>query len=202
MPESVFSDGKKLIVTDTGNHRILIWNETPTNHFQAADVVVGQLSMSITSAGYSSKKLNSPYFSIISDGKLLVSDFLNNRVLVWNSLPTSNGVSADVAIGQNSLTTRTASVSLKGLNHPGGIRVDQQGRLFVVDHGSNRILMWNQIPTSTGLAADINIKQIDMGNSELVPTKKFFLPWGLEIMGQQMWLADNGNNRVLRFPIP
>ncbi len=203
MPESIFSDGQKLIVTDTGNNRILIWNSIPTSNFQAADVVVGQPNMYTSSAGSNGAKLNSPYFSIISKGKLLVSDFLNNRILVWNLIPTVNGSMASLAIGQTSLTTRIASTLAAGLTHPGGLRVDSLDRLYVVDHGSNRILIWNQIPSVSGTAADINLGQINFQVlSSALNLKKFLLPWGLEIGGQQMWIADNGNNRVLRIPIP
>ncbi len=203
MPESIFSDGKKLIVTDNGNNRILIWNTIPVSNFQAADVIVGQPNMYTASAGSSGAKLNSPYFSILYKGKLLVSDFLNNRILVWNTVPVANGVTADIVIGQNSLTTRTASTLLTGLNHPGGLRVDGLNRLYVVDHGSNRILIWNQIPTVSGAAADINLGQMNFQVlSSALNLKKFLLPWGLEIGGQQMWIADNGNNRILRIPIP
>ncbi len=203
MPESIFSDGKKLIVTDTGNSRILIWNAIPTAHFQPADVVVGQPNMYTSSAGSSGAKLNSPYFSILNKEKLIVSDFLNNRVLVWSTVPTTNGVTASIAIGQNSLTTRTASTLMTGLNHPGGLRVDGLNRLYVVDHGANRILIWNQIPSVSGAAADINLGQLNFQVlSSALNLKKFLLPWGLEIGGQQMWIADNGNNRILRIPIP
>src|SRR5581483_4518697 len=44
-PVSVTSDGTHLFVTDLGHQRVLIWNSIPTQNNQAADVVVGQQSM-------------------------------------------------------------------------------------------------------------------------------------------------------------
>jgi hypothetical protein len=35
----------KLIVADAWNHRVLIWNEFPTQNGQPADVVIGQPGM-------------------------------------------------------------------------------------------------------------------------------------------------------------
>ena len=114
-----------------------------------------------------------------------MSDFLNNRILVWNLIPSVNGTTASLAIGQTSLTTRVASTLAAGLTHPGGLRVDSLDRLYVVDHGSNRILIWNQIPSVSGTAADINLGQMNfLILSSALNLKKFLLPWGLEIGGQ------------------
>lgn len=41
-PTSVESDGVRLFVTDTGNHRVLVWDSFPTRTFTPADGVFGQ----------------------------------------------------------------------------------------------------------------------------------------------------------------
>src|SRR5579872_5690077 len=41
-PQAVASDGVHLVVADTDNNRVLIWNHIPTSNDQNADVVVGQ----------------------------------------------------------------------------------------------------------------------------------------------------------------
>ena len=50
-PKGVFSNGTKLFVADTGNHRVLIWNTIPTANGQAASLVLGQTSMTANSSG-------------------------------------------------------------------------------------------------------------------------------------------------------
>ena len=40
---------------------------------------------------------------------LFVTDLGYNRVLIWNSIPTSNGAAADVAIGQPDLVSSIAN---------------------------------------------------------------------------------------------
>ncbi|PIR67100.1 MAG: hypothetical protein COU51_00295 [Parcubacteria group bacterium CG10_big_fil_rev_8_21_14_0_10_36_14] len=40
-PMKVVSDGKRLIVSDTYNNRVLIWNRIPTQDHTPADLVIG-----------------------------------------------------------------------------------------------------------------------------------------------------------------
>jgi hypothetical protein len=42
-PRGVFISGNKLIVADTGQNRVFIWNQIPKTPYQKADVVLGQL---------------------------------------------------------------------------------------------------------------------------------------------------------------
>src|SRR5258706_13875812 len=66
----------------------------------AADVVLGQVDFSTTDIAPTQKGLRTPT-SVASDGRIVaVSDTDNNRVLIWNRIPTSNGVLADVVVGQ------------------------------------------------------------------------------------------------------
>ncbi len=41
-PRGVWIDRERLIVCDSGNHRVLIWNEIPKRDGTPADVVLGQ----------------------------------------------------------------------------------------------------------------------------------------------------------------
>lgn len=202
-PESVFSDGQKLIVTDTGNNRILIWNTIPTSNFQPANVVVGQPNMLSQAAGFTGSELNSPYFASIQQGRLTVSDFCNHRILIWNTIPSSNGVSANLALGQPDLVSHVNHVSADGLTYPGDIRIDSVGRVYAVDYGSNRLLIWNKIPSTSGAPADVVVGQnIFLTNQIGATASALNSPWGLEVYDNQIWIADYGNSRVLRMSIP
>ena len=202
-PESVFSDGQKLVVTDTGNNRILIWNTIPTSNFQPANVVVGQPNMASQVAGNTGSELSSPYFASIQQGRLTISDFSNHRILIWNTIPSSNGISADLALGQPDLVSRVGRLSADGLTYPGDIRIDSSGRVFAVDYGSNRLLIWNKIPATSGAPADVVVGQTDFLTSQVgTSATSLNQPWGLEIHDNQIWMADYGNSRVLRFKIP
>ncbi len=205
-PKSVFSDGQKMVVADTGNNRILIWNSIPTANFQAADVVVGQGDMISQYCGFRSFQLNHPSSASIQQGRLTASDSSNHRILIWNTIPSSDGASADLVVGQANMTSRmahSAHVSADGLTNPGGVRIDSQGRMFVLDSGSNRLLIWNQVPTSSGAAADIVIGQSDfISNLSGTTSSTFAQPSGLDLHANELWIGDQGNNRVLRMTIP
>jgi len=120
-PVSVTSDGQRLLVTDLGHNRVLIWSTIPTQTQQPADLVLGQADMTTdidnsstalcASNGMDSNSkptyparcaatLSIPRFAL-SDGKrLFIADGGNDRVLVYNTIPTLNGQRADVILGQ------------------------------------------------------------------------------------------------------
>ena len=41
-PRGVWTDGERVVVADTGNHRVLIWHSMPSADGAPADVVIGQ----------------------------------------------------------------------------------------------------------------------------------------------------------------
>jgi hypothetical protein len=86
---------------------------------EAAVVVVGQADfISKVSAG-GATGLNSPYSNAhVSGGKLYISDYGNNRVMVYNNIPTSDGASADYALGQPDRTTVTSGTSATTMAGP------------------------------------------------------------------------------------
>ena len=164
----VYSDGTRLFVADTYNHRVLIYNTIPTSNGASADVVIGQADMTSGSANRGgSAGANTLYYpsDVYSDGtRLFVADRKNNRVLIYNTIPTSNGASADVVIGQANMTSNTANrggdVGANTLYYPMGV-YSNGTRLFVTDHYNHRVLIYNTIPTSNGASADVVIGQAD-----------------------------------------
>ncbi len=92
-PTHVASDGSRLAVADTGNHRVLIWTTWPTTNGAPPQVVLGQGSFlksqpndsdgNGVSDGASGKVFFSPTGLSFHDGKLYVSDRDNNRVLIF-----------------------------------------------------------------------------------------------------------------------
>ncbi len=171
-PTSVASDGTHLAVADTQNNRVLIWNSIPTAMNQPPDVVVGQTDF--VSAGFpgdtpNANSLRGPQGVWIQDGKLYVADSQNDRVLIYNSIPTSNGAAADVVLGQPNMTTwvqvnvaaQNTNAAANNMLTPVSVTSDGQ-RLYVTDLGYNRVLIWNTIPTSNQKPADVEVGQPNM----------------------------------------
>jgi len=177
LPSAVASDGVHLAVADTYHNRILIWNHLPTYSNAPADVVVGQTnftnwqSLPLTSPP-TAGTLRGPQGVWLQNGKLFVADTQNNRVLIWNSIPVTNGKAADVVVGFANFTTYDAnavanqSTSATASNMLDPVSVTSDGtRLYVADLGYNRVLIWNSIPTSNGASADLEVGQPDMTHS-------------------------------------
>jgi uncharacterized protein (TIGR03437 family) len=172
LPTAVASDGVRLVVADTNHNRVLIWNRLPTSNNQPADVVVGQPNFTSTSLPGNlpnAKSMRGPQGVWIQNGKLYVADTQNNRVMIYNQIPTQNGAAADLVLGQPNLTTfvepdltqQTQNVTASELLNPVSVSSDGS-HLFVTDLGYNRVLIWNSIPGSNGQAADVVIGQPDM----------------------------------------
>ena len=178
---SATTDGNKVYVADQLNNRILIWNSKNPVLGSSADLVLGQ-----------------PDFTSSDGIHLFAVDAFKHRIRIWNSI--------DLVVGQVNMTSRmahSAHVSADGLTNPGGVRIDSQGRMFVLDSGSNRLLIWNQVPTSSGAAADIVIGQSDfISNLSGTTSSTFAQPSGLDLHANELWIGDQGNNRVLRMTIP
>jgi len=118
------------------------------------------------------KSMRGPQGVWIQNGKLYVADTQNNRILIYNHIPTTNGVAADVVLGepdfttatQPDLTQQTTSASASNMLNP--VSVTSDGiHLFVTDLGYNRVLIWNSIPSTNGAPADVEIGQPDFNSS-------------------------------------
>ena len=171
-PTAVATDGTRLVVADTNNNRVLIWNTIPTTTGQNADIVLGQTSFtSIGKPSTTQSTMKAPEGVWIQGNRLFVADTDNNRILIWNSFPTQNGQQADLVLGQPDFTTTDSSsvtvhptTTASNMITPVGVSSDGV-HLFVADLGQNRILIWNSIPTQNNQAADVEIGQPDMSSN-------------------------------------
>ena len=84
-------------------------------------------------------------------------------MLIWNTLPTTNGVPADVVLGQPTFTQSQANrggvvPAANTLSNPFGVWTDGT-RVAVADKGNNRVLLWSTFPTANGQPADLVLGQ-------------------------------------------
>jgi uncharacterized protein (TIGR03437 family) len=183
-PTGIATDGKILVVADTDNNRILIWNSIPHSNGQPADVVIGQpdFTHNATSVPPTATSLRGPIGVWLAGGKLYVADTQDNRVLIYNSIPTKNGAAADVVVGQPNftsfvqpdLTLSNATPTATNMQTPISVTTDAT-HMYVADLGQSRVLIYNTIPTSSGAAADVAVGQPDLvsafdNNSYTVPS--------------------------------
>lgn len=232
-PQGVWIHDGKLFVADTQNHRVLIWNGVPEQNGQNADLVLGQANFTsyvepdIARARVEARADNllNPV-SVTSDGtRLYVADLGHNRVLIWNTIPTSNQTPADIALGQPDMTSAIANNS-SGLCPV--ISKDEQGndifpnrcaatldfprfalsdgkQLFIADGGNDRVLIYNHVPTRSGEAADVVLGQftdqlvLDSEPLRISAADSLRTPMSLAWDGVNLYVSDTFNRRVLVF---
>lgn len=161
--EQLAAGAGKLIVPDKANHRVMVWNAMPLSGVQMANIVLGQPNFTTCTATTTATGLNAPGKPWTNGQKLVVADTGNNRVLIWNTFPTTNGQAPDIVLGQPGFVTGTANnggVSASSLSSPNAVASDGN-RLAVVDTGNNRVLIWNTFPTANNQPANGVLGQND-----------------------------------------
>ncbi|HVV88085.1 MAG TPA: hypothetical protein VHE35_33825 [Kofleriaceae bacterium] len=147
-PTSIASDGDRLVVADTGFHRILIWKRFPSSSAEPADVAVA--APNLNSEGRLSFPADPHDFGMqvggvaLFDGALFVADTYNDRVLVYDPAPEAS--IEDVTAGARVLGQTAPAIvvvdqpaTARTLNGPSGLGV-VNGYLLVGDGQNGRTL--------------------------------------------------------------
>lgn len=207
-PSAVGGGNNVLLVADTNNNRIVIYEPTPFGQVDPT-IVLGQTNLATNSAGCGSAALNHPNQAVAAGNMLLVADTSNHRVLVWSFWPTATGTPADLVLGQASFTTclpnQGSGLALaSSLSAPQDVWADEN-YLAVADFGNRRVLIWAQLPVLTGQAADIAVGQADLNSSGAQATSATSLngPVSVVFDHNTLFVADAQDHRVVAFnPFP
>jgi hypothetical protein len=210
----VFYHQGRLFVADTGNRRVLIWHKLPEENGQPADLVLGQPNMTSRNenGGGSPSASSMRWCHDITfwEENLVVTDAGNNRVMIWEGMPTENNTPCAVVLGQKSFDVVEMNQgvyfpSASSLSMPYG--VDAIGDwLLVADTANSRLLGWQKpesILSLHGAAADAIAGQNNFTskgeNRDFGLPKRDSLNWcyGIKVCGNTAIVADSGNNRVL-----
>jgi len=147
-PSGLSSDGTKLIMADTWNNRVLIWNTAPASA-RAPDLVLGQSNFTTNDAGRGRGQMNWPVSTSTDGTRLVVTDTMNDRILIWNTFPTTNGQPADLVLeGDKSRPSKSR------IEWPWGVWTDGR-RLAVSNTAISSVLIWNNFPTADSQPADL-----------------------------------------------
>ncbi len=203
-------DNDVLIAADTGNHRVLIWRNPGSLQSHAdADVVLGQPDFTTEGAQAAGRGpeagMRLPTGVVVHDGRLIVADVWNHRILVWDTVPTESDIAPDVIIGQ----PNPAAVDENRGGHcgpltmywPFGIAV-VDGRFWVADTGNRRVLGWPGVPGPLEepqvIIGQPNAHQRDENGGELGPHT---FRWPHDIAGDadRLVVSDAGNHRLLEW---
>lgn len=214
-PRGVWTDGTSVVICDTGNHRVLIWHRWPEQHGASADVVLGQPDF--TSEGPNAggtdprRGLNLPTGAGVIDGRLVIADAWNHRILAWDGIPTTSYEQPTYVLGQADLAqveaNRGAEPTMSSFYWPFGFGVVADV-FWVTDTGNRRVLGWHggHLP-DPGRPADILLGQDDAsGRSDnrggAIGGTTFRWPHAVTGDDRTLYVADAGDHRVLGWTLP
>ena len=140
---------------------------------------------------------------------LYVSDTANHRILAWRNVRDfENGTPANLVLGQLSERhTRGRGIGNRGLFGPSALVVNPaNGDLYVSDTGDHRILRFpSPFDNTDRIEPDRVYGQVGFdtfgANPGGVGPRGFSTPAGIRFdTDGNLWIADSGNHRVLRYP--
>jgi sugar lactone lactonase YvrE len=176
----------------------------PFPNFAEADLVLGQtgFNSNLVADPPTASSLNRPLSAVVDriTRKVFVADTVNRRILRYPSaVALASGAAAEFAFGQFSFTA-AADLGSYGIR-PCGLFIDSLGRLWVADGEHNRVLMFNDAGNRVIWSADKIFGQPDATTITVGTTAaKMSAPFDVCVdSADRLWVADNHNNRVLRF---
>ncbi|MBI5624054.1 MAG: hypothetical protein HY924_09765 [Elusimicrobia bacterium] len=192
-------------VADSGNNRVLRY-AAPAGNGPSANLVLGQAAFNANGFNTSAATMDYPTaVAVDAAGNVWVADAGNNRVLKFNTPPT-NGASAGLVLGQAGFVTRTAAASLAGMDFPMALALGAGNTVWVADFGNSRVLRYDA-PALNGADAARVLGQADFTSNVAnrggaVAANTLSYPLSVAVDGTDVWVADAGNSRLLRFLAP
>jgi len=121
----------------------------------------------------------------------------------YAAITVSDGMAASLVLGQSNFTSSGLGSGATGMYQPMAIAVDPTtGKIFVADRMNSRVLRFAAAGSlANGAAAEAVLGQPDFStNTPGTTQSKMAYPGGVALDSSgRLWVADPGNNRVLRF---
>ncbi len=186
-----FPTGNILVVADTANNRVAHLEIHSDGERAAGRYRFGADQLHYGGPGCGDRQRAArPAGGVDFQGsKLFVADTQNNRILIWNSIPTKNNQPADLVLGQPDFVTSPP--------------INQ------VNLTPNRVLVYDSIPQKNAVKADVVLGEPDefsdvftssdpttVSTADVLPTPTS-LAW--DPVNQNLYVADATDFRILIF---
>lgn len=205
-----FDPSGNLWVSDALNNRVLEFAPPFTND-EAASIVLGQPNFNSNASALTRTGMYEPLgITFDPSGNLWVVDSENGRVLEFaRGSGFTNGQPASVVLGQPNFTTFSDYGGPTGLYYPWAVASDHSGDLWVADWGNNRVVEFEPGIIGPGFTngqpASLVLGQPSLSSYGLPHTTQtgMYAPEGIAVDSSgNVWVADQGNSRVLEFVSP
>ncbi|HRP70202.1 MAG TPA: hypothetical protein PLY93_11770, partial [Turneriella sp.] len=141
-PTDVLLHNNHLYISDTGYHRVLVFNTVPTIVDQKPNLIIGHSAANniLPNRGLpvAAEGLNYPTNLTAVGNTLAVADRDNHRALLYNLPITANAEAAQKVLGQSTMNANMPGVGQGQFNQPNGIFFDG-GFMWVVDSLDHRV---------------------------------------------------------------
>jgi sugar lactone lactonase YvrE len=170
-----------------------------------ASLVIGQTDFSglQNHAGTPGGLATPTAVAIDASGNLWVADSSNSRILEFKA-PLTTGESASVVLGQTSLTAVGECLGTGSLGEtcdPEGLAFDSSGNLWVADASRNNWVVEFKAPFANGESASLMLGGAPFSGG--MNDTSLAQPRGLSFDSTgNLWVADTGDSRLLRFNAP
>lgn len=205
----VDSKNKRLFVSDTNNHRVLVFNLASDNTLvdRVPDFVLGQANFTSNSPANSQVGMSAPtglaYDAV--NNRLFVGQTGNHRVTVYDVTTITNGENAVGVLGQTNYTNSSAATSATGMNLPRSLAYDAvNNRLFVVSQTSNRVTVYDVATVTNGESASNVLGQANFTASASANTAiGMNSPRAVayDSVRKRLFVTQAGNNSVKVFDV-
>jgi len=207
----------KVFVSDQWNNRVLRYPSTAAmTDGVAAEAVLGQTDFVSNGPNQNAATPGAATFfepagmALDASGNLWVADQVNNRVLRFaNAATIASGAAASEVLGEpDFVTVNVDAVSSSQMYYPIGLFC-KGTTLWVADWYNSRILRFNNATSkANGAPADVVFGEPDFNTGfdetyDLVtPTAtQLYFPTQIYVDGaDNLWVTDDGFNRVMMFP--
>ncbi len=199
----------RLFLCDPTNNRILVYslNADDTLPDRIPDYVLGQSNFYTNTATTTQSGLRGPrglaYDS--TTNRFFVSDYFNNRVLVFSVSNITNGMNSTNVLGQSSFTASGVTLTQSSAYIPQALDIDTTNqRLFVSELGNHRVTIYS---LSGGITNGMNASYV-LGQPDFVTRTiaapatqaSLYSPEGgvtFDSNHNRLFVDDNGHNRIL-----
>ena len=195
-----------LLITDTGNNRIVRYDTIPTSNYAPNSALFGQPNNESRDSGNTNDRLDYPMEATYSGGRIYIADSNNERSISLTENDFSTTGQAGSIVGKENFNQGSlGECSGKNLNANYGLEVvkNNNGTYWMVTEADkNRVMIWHRQSQSAGATASYvlgqdNFYSCAQRNPNSEGLNAISSPSGIWSNGEKLIVASQRDRRLL-----